>query len=380
MSTIKVNTIDNEGGAVDFPNKLTVRGNAIERTYTSSGTEPSSPSEGDFWYDTGGDVLKHYINSEFKTISILPPTIAWGGSRGIFALGHTGSAFTTQIDFFDITTSGNAADFGDLTQSRNPNPVGNSARCCFGGGVAPPNRVNTIDYITTSTAGNATDFGDLSVGKNQMSSSSNGTRGLFIGGYDQGGSPTYNYNVIEYITVDTTGNVTDFGDTTTPSTDACGLSNDTYGLNCGGYGRISGTNTYKENIDKVTIATTGNATNFGNLTANKTVNNGVSDKTRGVIGGGYDPDLSGGAARTNVIEYVTIATDGNGTDFGDLTVARSCSGSSHVTYGCFSGGGLNSGTSNTIDRITIQTTGNATDHGDLTSTTQNFGAWSGNAA
>ena len=69
MSTIKVNTIDNEGGAVDFPNKLTVRGNAIERTYTSSGTEPSSPSNGDFWYDTGNDVLKHYINSEFKKSS-----------------------------------------------------------------------------------------------------------------------------------------------------------------------------------------------------------------------------------------------------------------------------------------------------------------------
>ena len=81
--------------------------------------------------------LQLNINSEFKTISTVPPTIAWGGSRGVFVLGHTGSAFTTQIDFFDITTSGNAADFGDLTQSRNPNPVGNSARCCFGGGVAP---------------------------------------------------------------------------------------------------------------------------------------------------------------------------------------------------------------------------------------------------
>ena len=306
-------------------------------------------------------------------------SIAWGGSRGVFVLGHTGSAFTSQIDYFDITTSGNAQDFGDLSEQRNPNPVGSSSRCCFGGGVAPPNRVVTIDYITTSTTGNATDFGDLSVGKNQMSNSSNGIRGLFVGGYDQGGSPTYNYNVIEYITIATTGNVTDFGDTTTPGTDACGLSNGTYGLHCGGYGRVSGTNTYKKNIDKVTIATTGNATNFGNLSSEITTGNGVSDDTRGVIGGGYDPDISSGS-RINVMEYVTISTDGNATDFGDLTVARSTSGSSHVTYGCFSGGGLQSGTSNTIDRITIQTTGNATDHGDLTSTTQNNGGWSGNAS
>jgi hypothetical protein len=385
MTEIKVDTvIDAAGtGKPNFSTGVTMNGAALSTLnlgqYTASSSEPSSPENGSIWWDTANEKIFLYIAGEWKETIGIPPTIAWGGSRGVFALGHTGSSFTSQIDFFDITSSSNAADFGDLTVQRNPNPVGNSARCCFGGGVSPPNRVNTIDYITTSTAGNATDFGDLSVGKNQMSSSSNGTRGLFIGGYDQGGSPTYNYNVIEYITIDTTGNVTDFGDTTTPSIDAGGLSNDTYGLNCGGYGRISGTNTYKENIDKVTIATTGNATNFGNLTANKTVYDGVSDKTRGVIGGGYDPDLSGGS-RTNVMEYVTISTDGNGTDFGDLTVARSCSGSSHVTYGCFSGGSLNSGTSNTIDRITIQTTGNAADHGDLTSTTQNNGGWSGNAS
>ena len=140
MSTIKVNTIDNEGGAVDFPNKLTVRGNAIERTYTSSGTEPSSPSNGDFWYDTGNSVLKHYINSEFKTISTVPPTIAWGGSRGVFTLGHTGSSFTSQIDFFDITSSGNAADFGDLSVQRNPNPVGSSATVSYTHLTLPTNR------------------------------------------------------------------------------------------------------------------------------------------------------------------------------------------------------------------------------------------------
>ena len=42
MSTLKVNTIGNKGSAVDFPNKLKVRGNAIEQGYTASGTEPVS--------------------------------------------------------------------------------------------------------------------------------------------------------------------------------------------------------------------------------------------------------------------------------------------------------------------------------------------------
>ena len=37
----------------------------------------------------------------------------------------------------------------------------------------------------------------------------------------------------------------------------------------------------------------------------------------GIFGGGYD-----GSARVNTIDYVTISSPGNATDFGDLTVAR----------------------------------------------------------
>jgi hypothetical protein len=50
-----------------------------------------------------------------------------------------------------------------------------------------------------------------------------------------------------------------------------------------------------------------------------------SNGERGVSGGGY---VSPG--KSNVIQYVTIANTGNATDFGDLTQARggpaSCSG------------------------------------------------------
>ena len=55
----------------------------------------------------------------------------------------------------------------------------------------------------------------------------------------------------------------------------------------------------------------------------------LSSRTKGVFGGGYTSDF------TNVIQTVTIATTGNASDFGDLTVARSRGG------GCSSGhGGL----------------------------------------
>ena len=114
MSTIKVNTIDNNGSNVDFPNKLTVRGNAIEQGYTASGTEPSSPSEGDYWWDSANDTLYQYINSEFKTVSLAASGIGWGGDRGISGGGLTsGAASTNTITYIDITTPANAQDFGD---------------------------------------------------------------------------------------------------------------------------------------------------------------------------------------------------------------------------------------------------------------------------
>ena len=74
-------------------------------------------------------------------------------------------------------------------------------------------------------------------------------------------------------------------------------------------------------IDYITIASTGNATDFGDIvTARSSIAGGVDSDTRGVFGGGGNGSLS------NVIEYITIATTGNTTDFGDLTVARATLG------------------------------------------------------
>jgi hypothetical protein len=81
--------------------------------------------------------------------------------------------------------------------------------------------------------------------------------------------------------------------------------------------------------------------------------------------GGNNPSSS------NVIQYVTIASAGNAIDFGDLTVVASgCAGASSETRG-LRAGGENVGTtsnSNVIDYITIASTGNTTDFGDLTRT------------
>ena len=65
-------------------------------------------------------------------------------------------------------------------------------------------------------------------------------------------------------------------------------------------------------IDYITIASAGNATAFGDLTIARSTAAGCSSSTRGLFGGGYD------GAELNVIDYITISSVGNAIDFGDL--------------------------------------------------------------
>jgi hypothetical protein len=76
MSTLKVNSIANNGSAVDFPNgAFNIGGNSILQGYTSSATEPTSPATGDFWWDSTNEELYQYLNGEFKAIGIVVPTL-----------------------------------------------------------------------------------------------------------------------------------------------------------------------------------------------------------------------------------------------------------------------------------------------------------------
>ena len=69
-------------------------------------------------------------------------------------------------------------------------------------------------------------------------------------------------------------------------------------------------------MEFITIASEGNGTIFGDLTDARSSINACASQTRGVAaGGGNDPI-------TNIIDFVNISTLGNARDFGDLTVGR----------------------------------------------------------
>ena len=45
-----------------------------------------------------------------------PEPVYWYGDRGVFMGGYSGN--TNKIDYITITSTGNASDFGDLSQAR----------------------------------------------------------------------------------------------------------------------------------------------------------------------------------------------------------------------------------------------------------------------
>ena len=227
----------------------------------------------------------------------------------------------------------------------------------FAGGYSP-GYVNRMEFITISTTGAASDFGDLPKAQGQGAAVSSSTRGVIMGGQ----APA-THTEMYFITISSQGGANNFGDLKSLMQSNSGVSNNTRGVSCGGNLLVSPTNVKSNIMEFITIASTGDATDFGNLTVPRSHSSGTSSSTRGVILGGYQ------SANTNVIDFITIATLGDALDFGDLPVVAYGGANGIISDGVrgFQAGGSHSpgGYSNTINQIIFQTLGNATDFGDL---------------
>ena len=336
------------------PPTLTVTGDAAGST-VSPGLTRDFTSGTEFRGVTTFDTQGYFVPPSGTTTERLPDfgAVDAASARGLFGGGRTPS-YNDTIDYITISTTGNAQDFGNLTQARGYSASSSSrTRGVFNGGGVP-GAVNTQDYITISSTGDALDFGELQTARYGQGNSSSSIRGVFGGG-NPGPS-----SVIEFITIATTGSTQDFGDLTEARVYIGGCSSSTRGV-FGGGSPSPGSNT----IDYITISSTGNAINFGDLTQEGGGVTGCSSPTRGLFAG----RISGNDPYTyhNIIDYITIAALGNATDFGDLTVgAYYAAGCSSSILGVFGGLSTSSGSfTNTIDYVTIASTGDAADFGDL---------------
>jgi len=306
------------------------------------------------------------LSSASNSFSPVVPTV------GLIKGGYAASLPTNTVAKIVPETAGNATDFGDLSASNYAlGALSSDTRSVAAGGYYNNSAyTNIIEYFTFASAGNATDFGDASAVIFNTTGISNNVRGVFALG-NAGGS---NVNTLEYITIPSTGNSIDFGDATEAKDAAASVGSSTRGVFAG---RAT---SYTNVIEYITIASVGNATDFGDLTTSRGyMHGGASSSTRGVFGPGLG---NGGSTYYNTLDYITIASTGNATDFGDaLAATYGTSGMSNSTRGIFSGGQDSGGRLNVIQQITIATTGNATDFGDLLSVTSyNASTCSGNPA
>jgi hypothetical protein len=294
---------------------------------------------------------------------------AWLGDRGILMGGGHNGAYdnTNRIEYFNIATTSNGTSFGNLVNGNywkssasngtygfyhassaiekitiattgNASTTGytNSASYDYGGscdaGIESKIIVSgvaaSLEHYNPTSQANSTTWGSSWASNRHNSTANDDSRMMIIGGR-LGSSPYTATNDVYYVSMTTAGNAASFGSnhlgTNHRNTTA---SDGTYALSAGGHA-TNASSGGRNDISVWTVQTLSNGSDFGDLSQSVQSAGGVSNGTRAVFCGGA---FQGGTGTyTNVMEYVTFATPGNATDFGDLiqSVSQpgSCSGS-----------------------------------------------------
>ena len=306
---------------------------------------------------TEGPVLNGGLHFSSQNYMTLPKgdSVQGGRGRGMIMGGFHPAVQT--MEYVSIQSQGNSIAFGDMSTPTQGwgSALASSTRACIGGGGYPSN-INTIEFVTIAVTSNTTNFGDLTAAKTNMATCSSQVRGLFGGGQ----TPS-KLNNIDFITIASTGDAQDFGDLNNQVGGVRALSSPTRGVFVGG-----STPSKINVIDFVTIASTGHASDVGDMTQLISAA-AASNNTRGIIAGGY---IQPSGPVSNIIEFITIASAGDATDFGDLFEhAYNLGGMASETRALFVGAyqlsPYSQGYKNIIQFITIQTTGNGSDFGDM---------------
>ena len=392
MSKINIRDFynENEDGAPDIVGVSTFSSTAyFVPTKGNTQQRPSDHVEvGSIRFNTDTANLEYFRGKTlgWSQFELVNPNLGGGtgsntglGTRLLLAGGRISApAFTDTIEFVTISTLGNAQDFGNLAQSHgNGSSQGGCASRTRGIWLSgqlgtSPNYSNIIQFVTFSSTGNASDFGDINSARAAVGNLSNQTRAMCFGGsLSDGSKPTQ----IDAVTIASTGNAFDFGDMSTHTNNTANLASSTRGIMAGGTVSPTRVNT----IQFVTITTSGNTVDFGDLVdhgdgASSLLYNGVgySNSTRGIIHGGRDVNGN----MNNLIQFITIATTGNSSDFGDTAVsAMHQMGGSSPTRGVV-GAGYNPSVTNAMEFVNIMSLGNASDFGDCTARDEVLGGCS----
>ena len=330
---------------------------------------PQEIPEGAIRFNTDSSKMEVWVGDKWMQVAVSSPNLD-GGTRGFAIGGNTQpGGVVNKIDFINIASTGNAQDFGDMVSGLFASAgMSNRTRAVISGGRQTPSNTSDIQYLDMASKGDTIDWGvnplnSLSYGSGAVS---NQTRGITMGGLNTSNTKLTD---IQFLTIASTGFINDFGDISSARGYISSVNSSTRGL-CNGGTEPAQVNT----IEFITIASTGDAQDFGDLTS---VHGNLElvvlmSPTRGLIG---SVDQTPAGDNRQNIDYVTIASLGNAAEFGDLSQSGQ-----HPTVNiglcermCF----MVVGRQNTspysdnevIDYVTIATQGNAVDFGNLTDDT-----------
>ena len=235
------------------------------------------------------------------------PTGASGDGRGTFAGGYTAPGNTSNINYFNISSTANAVLLGSLPSQLSGQGASDGVR-----GWIRHNGTANIYQWNISTLADAFDWADLNYSTNYglAAGCSLQDRLFYAGGHD-GSSTTYDY--ISYKSTLNNTIAQDFGNLQEGVYQTTGTSNGTYGYILGGHiqsGAVS------NKMQMITIASTGNASDWGDMTTINMSQAAASKSSRSMAAGGGP---NGGNDQSDIIMYwnPTLGS-GNATDFGDL--------------------------------------------------------------
>ena len=318
---------------------------------------------GSIRFNTDSTKMEIYNGEKWWEVDSTSPESQTGGTRGLMLGGYEqpeGNVVNT-IQYINIATTGNAQDFGDLAAIG----YGNASFSNRTRGIYLDNNPAN-QYINLTSTGNSVSLGDAQGGSSYWGrgAAANDIRGLYQ--YDNG------TNTMEYFTIASDAKGQDFGDAMTTYTGkgCCGASPTRY-LFGGGAGSPWASAQYNT-IEYVTFQTLGNSSDFGDLTqARAGCRSTGGNAVRGIFAGGYSPVANPSPVlNSDVIDYTTIATLGNAIDFGDMSEdSENPAIMTSSTRAVLAGGNNGTPSPNNVlawmEYIQIMSTGNSVDFGDF---------------
>ena len=314
--------------------------------------------EGMMRFNTDLNTMEFYNGNEWRQFTYISDIRNSPGSRGRGILaGGNDPAYLSNIAFINITSAGNAQNFGDLITARTVRATSSETRALFACGFVSPTGSNIIEYVTMASSGNGIDFGDSTHQRRNFAMVSSSTRAVLAGGE----SPA-DIDVMDYVEIATIGNALDFGDLTANRKGQTGMSSPVRGIFTGDQ------NDANASAEFITIASKGNAVDFGELTDTFSNGGSASNGVRGLTAGGYN-----NGSRISLVGSCIMASTGNFIPFGNLTKAADRGdGMCNSTRAIFNGGYPSN--ANGMDSIEFSSGGSGTSFGsDIKERGQNAG-------